>query len=155
MERVESKSSGYSHTQRAPFCLMLYCSALACIVLSWGLRDEPPIRFVVPPISLLVLVLSASFHLLTVKGQGDRLLISFGPIPLFRRSVRYEDIQGVEIGKTTILDGWGIHLSLRGGWVWNIWGWDCVVVHLKNGTLRIGTNDAPNLWRFLETKIAH
>lgn len=46
-----------------------------------------------------------------------------------------------------------IHLSIRGGWVWNLWGRDCVVVHLKNGTLRIGTNDAPNLCRFLESKI--
>ncbi len=40
-----------------------------------------------------------------------------GPIPLFRRSVKYEDIISVEIGRTTILDGYGIHKSLRGGWV--------------------------------------
>jgi hypothetical protein len=51
-----------------------------------------------------------------------------------------------------ILDGWGIHMSIRGGWVWNLWGRDCVVVHLKKGTLRIGTDDAANLEVFLQGK---
>lgn len=45
-------------------------------------------------------------------------------------------------------------MSIRGGWVWNLWGRDCVVVHLKNGgVLRIGTDDAENLARFLEGKV--
>ncbi len=48
-----------------------------------------------------------------------------------------------------------IHMSIRGGWVWNQWGRDCIVVYLKKGVLRIGTDDASNLCRFLETKIAH
>ena len=54
-----------------------------------------------------------------------------------------------------ILDGWGIHLSIRGGWVWNLWGRDCVVVHLTKGVLRIGTDDAENFARFLEGKVIH
>jgi hypothetical protein len=37
------------------------------------------------------------------------------------------DIGSVEIGRTLHLDGWGIHMSVRGGWVWNLWGRDCVV----------------------------
>ena len=53
-----------------------------------------------------------------------------------------------------VLDGLGIHMSIRGGWVWNLWGRDCVVVGFKNGgTLRIGTDDAENLAGFLERKI--
>ena len=83
------------------------------------------------------------------------LAIRFGPVPLFRRTVRYADIEKVEVGRTLILDGWGIHYSIRGGWVWNLWGRDCVVVHLKNGgVLRIGTDDAENLACFLEGKIS-
>ena len=53
-----------------------------------------------------------------------------------------------------ILDGWGIHMSIRGGWVWNLWGRDCVVVHLKKGVLRIGTDDAANLPDFWRRKSA-
>jgi hypothetical protein len=69
--------------------------------------------------------------------------------------VRYADIEKVEVGRTLILDGWGIHLSFRGGWIWNIWGRDCVVVHWRNGGMfQIGTDDAENLARFLEGKIS-
>ncbi len=44
----------------------------------------------------------------------------------------------------TFLEGWGIQLSLRGGWVWSIWGFDCVVVQYGRKKLRIGTDDAEN-----------
>lgn len=75
------------------------------------------------------------------------------PIPLFRRIVRYAGIEKVEVGRTLILYGWCIHLSIRGGWVWNLWGRACVVVHFKNGgTLRIGTDDAENLAVFWKEK---
>jgi hypothetical protein len=48
----------------------------------------------------------------------------------------------------------GIHYNLRDGWVWNLWGRDGVVVHWQQGgVLRIGTDDAVNLARFLNEKI--
>ena len=144
--------TSYRHTQRAPLCLLIYSLAITLLVLGWVLQNEPTIRFVFPPTGLLMLALAASFHHLTVEDQGDRLSISFGPLPLFRRSVKYEEIVSVEVGRTTILDGWGIHMSLRGGWVWNLWGRDCVVLRLKRGVLRVGTDDAENLARFIAGK---
>ena len=91
----------------------------------------------------------------TQRGpRPSRWDAQFGPLPLFRRKVRYADIMTAEVGRTLLLDGWGIHYSIRGGWVWNIWGRDCVVVHFRNGgALRIGTDDAENLAQFLEVKI--
>jgi hypothetical protein len=145
---------GYSHTQKAPLCLILYGSALACVALAWLVGETPGI-FIAGGVGLLVALLAPAFHHLSVVDQGDVLAIRFGPVPLFRRIVRYADIESVEVGRTLLLDGWGIHYSIRGGWVWNLWGRDCVVVHLKNGgVLRIGTDDAENLARFLEGKIA-
>lgn len=44
-------------------------------------------------------------------------------------------------------------MSVRGGWFWNIWGRDCVVLHLDQGTLRIGTDDPENLEAFLRQRI--
>ena len=90
-----------------------------------------------------------------MRDEGDRLAIRFGPLPLFRTSIRYADIQEVEVGRTLILEGWGIHGSPRGGSVWNLWGRDCVVIHRRKGVLRVGTDDAWNLVRFLKGKIAH
>jgi hypothetical protein len=145
---------GYSHTQKAPLCLILYGSALACVALAWLVGETPGI-FIAGGVGLLVALLAPAFHHLSVVDQGDVLAIRFGPVPLFRRIVRYADIESVEVGRTLLLDGWGIHYSIRGGWVWNLWGRDCVVVHLKNGgVLRIGTDDAENLACFLEGKIA-
>lgn len=142
----------YHHTQRAPLCLLLYGLAITFLVLTWVLRHEPVLVWVFPVTGLIVLVLAASFHHLRVADDGDHLSISFGPLPIFRRTVRYDEIEQVEVGKTTLLDGWGIHMSLRGGWVWNLWGWDCVVLRLRNGTLRVGTDDAENLASFLRER---
>lgn len=146
--------NSYRHVQRAPLCLLLYGIAVVLFGVGWFLRDMPPIHILYPPLGVLLLILAASFHHLTVEEQGERLTISFGPIPLFRRSLKYDDIESAVVGRTTILEGWGIHLSLRGGWVWNLWGRDCIVIRLQNGgTLRIGTNDAENLVEFLQHRI--
>lgn len=150
---VTTEAPGYTHTQKAPLCLILYGSALLCVVLAWIVGDTPDI-YIAIAVGLLIALLAPAFHHLTVTDQGDRLAIRFGPVPLFGRTVRYADIASVEVGRTLILDGWGIHYSIRGGWVWNLWGRDCVVIHLKNGgVLRVGTDDAENLARFLNGKI--
>jgi hypothetical protein len=143
----------YFHRQQAPLCLILYGSALLCFGLAWIVGDTAGI-FIAGAVGLVIALIAPAFHHLTVEDQGDRLAIRFGPVPLFRRTVQYAEIEKVEVGRTLILDGWGIHLSIRGGWVWNLWGRECVVVHFKNGgVLRIGTDDAENLARFLEVKV--
>jgi hypothetical protein len=114
----------------------------------------PPLPWLFLIEGLVTLVIAASFHHLTVEDQGEVMGIRFGPIPLFRRTVRYADIASAEAGRTTFLDGWGIHYRTGRRWVWNIWGRDCVVVHFRNGvTLRIGTDDAQTLAEFLQTKV--
>jgi len=144
---------GYSHTQKAPLCLILYGSALACFALVFIIGEIPGI-YIGGGVGLLIAMLGPCFHHLTVEDHGDVLAIRFGPVPLFRRTVSYADIEKVEIGRTLLLDGWGIHLSIRGGWVWNLWGRTCVVVRFKNGgTLRIGTDDAEQLVEFLRKKV--
>jgi hypothetical protein len=134
-------------------CLILYAAALGCFVLAYVTFGTPGF-YIVLTIGSIIGILAPAFHYLTVEDEGDALGIRFGPVPLFRTRARYDDIQSVEVGRTLLLDGWGIHYSLRGGWVWNLWGFDCVVVRKKKGTLYIGTNDADNLARFLEEKLA-
>ncbi len=144
----------YYHTQKAPLCLILYGWALVCFALGWWVGDVPGI-YVAGGVGLLIALLAPAFHHLTVKDHGEVLSIRFGPVPLFRRTVKYTDIGSVEIGRTLFLDGWGIHYSVRGGWVWNLWGRDCVVVPFKTGgVLRIGTDDAETLAQFLKGKIS-
>jgi len=152
-EAADRTRPEYSHTQKAPLCLLVYALALVFIALGYILDEAPPIQWLFPPIGFLMLVVAAAFHHLTVADHSDVLSVRFGPVPLFRRNVKYTDIVKVEVGRTLLLDGWGIHMSIRDGWVWNLWGRDCVVVHLKKGTLRIGTDDADNLAGFLAQRI--
>ena len=144
----------YDHTQKSPWYLLLYANGILTIVGSWLFRGaQPSAAIVLLLIGVLALVLGTSFQYLSVADQGDHLLIGFGPLPLFRRQVRYDDIRAVETEQTVLLDRWGIHQNIRGGLLWNLWGWDCVVIHLPNGIVRIGTDDHANLARFLRGKI--
>lgn len=152
--RVPMEKSHYCHTQRPLLCMLVYPVGIGMLVVSWQLSNNPPIQWMFVSFGLLMLILAASFHYLKVEDLGDRLSIRFGPLPLFRLSILYGDILSAETGRTTVLHGWGIHMSLKGGWVWNIWGRDCVVVTLKKGILRIGTDDAHGLTAFLENKLA-
>ena len=146
----------YTHTQRAPLCIVLYAFALYFFLMGWILRKEDLVWWLLPASGVLMLGLAASFHYLKVEDEGDRLSVAFGPVPLFRRTVRYNDLASAERGRTTILDGWGIHRSLRGGWVWNIWGRDCVVLRLQNGKIfRVGTDDVDQLLTFLRGRMSH
>lgn len=146
--------STYSHTQKGPLGLILGFSSLIFFIVAWLVLEGSVLPFVLFGIGVLMIVLATAFHHLTIEDQDDRLAIRFGPLPLFRRTVKYADMGKAEVGRTLILDGWGIHYSIRGGWVWNLWGRECVVLHFKNGhVLRIGADDAENLARFLEGKI--
>jgi hypothetical protein len=146
--------STYCHTQRSPLCLLLYAVGAVILVAAWAVRHEPVVSWVLSGSAAFVLLLAPSFHYLQVEGQLDRLVIRFGPVALFKRSVEYDQIESAEIGRTTVLDGWGIHWSLRGGWVWNIWGRDCVVIRFRDGgRLMVGTDDVDRLHRFLRLKI--
>jgi hypothetical protein len=142
-------TSSYSHTQRAPLCWLLYGSALLCFLI--GLTGDSVMAWsVAGGTGLMMSLLASSMHWLTVCDQGDRLSIQFGPLPVFGRYVKYADIKDVETTRSSLLDGWGIHYRLGRGWIWNLWGWDCVAVRFHDGTqLRIGTDDAPQLAAFL------
>lgn len=147
---------GYLHTQTAPLCLILYGLAVALLIGAWFTQEQQTVFVALLVGGIVTALLAPAFHHLTVEDNGDALLVRFGPLPLpmFRMSVPYDDIESVKVGRTLVLDGLGIHRSARGGWVWNIWGRDCVVIHRQKGVLRIGTDDAANLARFIEGKIA-
>jgi len=146
------ESVSYRHTQRGPWSVLLCASGVLMVILAWSLREQPVAPLALPIGATIMLVLASAFDRLTVVGEADALVLRFGPLPLFRKRIPYSDIQTVVLGRTTLLDGWGIHVSLKGGWVWNIWGMDCVVVRHR-GTTRVGTDDGENLAAFLTARI--
>ena len=144
----------YEHTQRSVLCLGLYATGIVLAVTAGLLALEPALLWTFVVSSGIVFILAASFHHLTVRDQGDRLQIAFGPLPLFRRSVLYSDLQRVEVDRTKLIEGVGIQMSARGGWVWNIKGRDCVMLKTKRGALRVGTDEPATLAEFLNSKVS-
>ena len=149
---MNAEFGSYRHTQKGPWSLLLYVLGVVFLAVGWSIPLLPlQITFLIT--GVLIFLLGMSFHHLTVADEGTQLSIRFGPFPLFRKRIDYGDISAVEKGRTTILDGWGIHLSLRGGWVWNIWGRDCVVIQLKRGIIRVGTDDPDGLLAVLKDRM--
>lgn len=138
----------YSHTQRAPLRLVLYALSSIFLILAWLFGVEPLLPWMFSLAGIVTLVLAGSFHRLTVEHAGDSLSSRFGPVLLFRRTVRYEHISSVEVSRTTLLNAWGIHVSLQREWVWNLWGRNCVVIRMETTTLRGGSDDAKQLANF-------
>jgi predicted transposase YbfD/YdcC len=108
-----------------------------CFTLAWGVGSTLTV-YIAAVVGIVIAIVATSCHHLTVEDRGDRLAIQFGPLPLPRTFVRSADIESAQVGRALLLDGWGVRYTVRGGWVWNLWGRVCVVIHYQNGgTLRI------------------
>jgi hypothetical protein len=143
----------YAHTQKSPLYWVLLGAGV--FILALGLAVGQPAGQITSLVAASALVsLAAAFRELTVTDEGDHLKIQFGPLRLFRRRIRYADMKEVRRGRTSVLDGWGIHMSPSGGWTWNLWGRDCVDVYYgRKGKIRIGTDDGDGLAAFLQERI--
>ena len=152
-EQTGQATMHYDHTQSGPLYLLLLAFSILILVLAL-MMGEIVLQTILYCSGALMLLFALSFHHLTVSDEGTGLLIAFGPLPLFRRRLQYSELEKVEPAKSTILDGIGIHISPSGGWVWNIWGYECVDVWYRQGRkVRIGTDDPEGLEKFLEQKI--
>ena len=149
-----SVASTYHHTQKGPWSLLVYAIGIAFFIARWYLPPVPGLDITFLVTGLFMLLLGASFHHLVVADEGSQLAIRFGPFPLFRRRIWYDDVREVKMGRTTVLDGWGIHWNPWSGSVRNIWGRDCVVLRLKRGKLKVGTDDPQGLAEFLKYRIS-
>lgn len=143
----------YEYTQRSPLSALLLVLALGMACVAWAKQDIPPVAWVLGPVSVLIALAAACVHQLTVTGGETALLVKFGPIPLFRTRIPYASMQSVEAARSRFIDGWGIHYIPGRGWTYNIWGFDCVLIHRAGKSpIRVGTDDVDNLLAFLQSK---
>src|SRR5437867_1125756 len=101
----------YDHTQYGYLHWLLYALAIVEGALAVALWRAPPefVHWLLGSVAVLFFVLALAFEKLRVYDGGDRLEIRFGPLPLLRGAIRYETITAVEPGRSSIIDGWGIH----------------------------------------------
>jgi hypothetical protein len=97
VERLTAIAPEYSHTQKAPLCLILYGFGLASIILGWVASKTSAEFFIAVGVGLLIALLGPAFHHLSVEDRAAYLAIRFGPLPLFPRKVQYRDLERVDV----------------------------------------------------------
>ncbi|TWU62602.1 hypothetical protein V7x_43370 [Crateriforma conspicua] len=142
----------YSHTQKAPLHLLLFSVACLLLVIASQNVEKLAAASITALVAGVFIVLALSFRSLTVSDNGEWLSVRFGPIPLFHKRILYSAITRVEAGRSSVFDGWGIHWLPMRDWTYNLWGFRCVVLHLGNRTIRVGTDDVEGLVRFLSQR---
>jgi hypothetical protein len=131
----------YEHRQTG-FAIIYALGLPAFIPLAIG-ASSPAAR---PALFLtLVLLLSALlFWNLTIKIDNETLRASFG-IGLIHKTVPVANIAACEPIRIRWWWGWGIHLTPY-GWLYNVSGWDAVVITLRNGRrFCLGTDQPDDL----------
>ncbi len=102
----------------------------------------------------LAIVVGWSFSSLTVRVGADELNLHFG-FGWPRKAIPLADIASVELTRTRFWDGWGVHRTRR-GWLYNVGGYDAVVLSRRDGTaLLVGSDDAPRLKSAIERAREH
>jgi len=108
---------------------------LICIAAAISVPPERTISYSLVPI---LLVVAALFSTLTVRVTERQLMWFFG-VPGIGRSLLLSEIASIRAIETSILEGWGIHLTWH-GWVWNVAGFNAVQITLRSGTrFAVGT----------------
>ena len=144
----------YEHVQRSPLHLLLYLPAAGAFVVAWQIRTDVAPSIIVGVVAILLVLFALSFQTLTVADRNEHLAIRYGPLNLFGSRIAFRDITEVEQGKSSLIDGWGIHFIPFRGWTFNLWGFECVKVHVGKKVVRVGTNDSENLVTYLRERIA-
>lgn len=144
----------YRHTQGGPWWALVGVAGIVMLAVGLTVSEPAFLGVMFPVLGVLMLVLAASCATLTVADAGDRLTIRFGPLPLLGTAVYYPEIVEVAVDRTAWIEGYGIHMSLRGGWVWNIWGRDCVMIRREGRpTIWLGTDEPERLAEFLRRRM--
>jgi hypothetical protein len=93
------------------------------------------------------------FSSLTIRITDRALHWCFGP-GIFRKTLSLADIKTVEVTRTRLLDGWGIHKTSR-GWLYNVSGFDAVHITLYSGRgVLLGTDEPDRLRNAIVRRIA-
>lgn len=144
----------YEHTQKAHLHLILYATAVLMLVGGWLSHDDQPAMIILCIAACVIVLAGLCFKTLTVRDEGQHLAVRFGPLAVFRTDIPYAEITAAEPARSSVIDGWGVHWMPGKGWIYNLWGFDCVRITLGRKTVRIGTDDPQGLAEFLKTKIA-
>ncbi len=144
----------YDHTQKGRLHWFLYPIVAGMLWATIAMGYHPVATYVLPASALLMVLLTLTSRDLNVRDEGHGVLVQFGPLHVFRKRFEYKDIVEVRADRSTWVDGWGAHWNPRRGWIWNVWGFDCVhLTFADKRVFRIGTDEPEKLSAFLKKSV--
>ena len=142
----------YEHTQAGwPMRIAFVAASLMLVVLALmpELSREPAPPLVLLAAAAFSAVVGWTWGALTVRIQDDRLQVRFG-LGWPRKTLPLTEIATVEVTRTTFLEGWGLRRTRR-GWLYNVSGFDAVLLHLTDGrSMMVGTDEPRRLKAAIE-----
>jgi hypothetical protein len=142
----------YEHTQAGwPIRIALLASSVLFVVLAVmpEFSPTPTSPFALLGGAAVAAAMGWTWSALTVRIQQEDLQVRFG-LGWPRKTVRLADIESVEVTRTTFLEGWGVHRTRR-GWLYNVSGFDAVLLRLTNGrSVMVGTDEPRRLKTAIE-----
>ena len=150
----------YENTQPGAFIRVMtgswvfFFGVLAVVMLVLGQKEAAIGLGVVTVMAAVILgIVYALFHSLTVRVSRSDIALSFG-VGLIRKQFPIGDISSASIVQNRWYNGFGIR-KIRGGWLYNVSGFDAIEIQLKNERkYRIGTNQPKELLAAVESALA-
>jgi len=146
----------YEHTQsgwliRIGFLALVVGLLVLATLPGFGQSRTPPgVLAAGVAVAALVCLMWGS---MTVRIQDGELRIRFG-LGWPRKTVPLSDISAVEITRTSFIDGWGMRWTRR-GWLYNVSGYDAVLLKLSSGrNLLVGSDEPRRLKAALQRAAA-
>jgi hypothetical protein len=150
----------YENTQPGTFIRIMtgswvvFFGVLAGVMLALGEKEDAIVLGVIT-VMLAVIngIVFVLFHSLTVRISPSDIAISFG-VGLIRKRFPIGDIRSVRTVRNRWYNGFGIR-KIRGGWLYNVSGFDAIEIQLKNERkYRIGTDQPKKLLAAVESALA-
>ncbi|MCK6427469.1 MAG: hypothetical protein L6Q72_00055 [Burkholderiaceae bacterium] len=139
----------YEHRQTAVFMRVTFALVSAVLL---ALYAAPPaeqrVLLIVAPLFLLLFL---TFDGLTIRIAGGELRWAFGVFGFPRGRLALADIAEATATRTTFWEGWGIRYTRR-GWLYNVSGFDAVLIRRTGGkTFLLGTDEPRKLVAAIES----
>jgi hypothetical protein len=136
----------YRHTQIGRTIIVIVSIATGLLAALFVMRRQ--LEPLIPVFVVFVLAMSLMSSL-TIEVTLSTLRFYFG-LGIIRRRIPLAEIERWKETHTSLLSGWGIHLTLR-GWLYNVSGFTAVEITLKNGRrVTLGTDEPSRLCAALE-----
>ena len=150
----------YENTQPGTFIRVMTGSwvvlfgVLVVVMLALGQKEAAIILGVVTVgLALILGIVLVLCHSLTVRVSRSEIALSFG-VGLIRKQFLIGDISSASMVQNRWYNGFGIR-KIRGGWLYNVSGFDAIEIQLKNERkYRIGTNQPKELLAAVESAFA-